>query len=105
MFNPRRCPLKKLAFAFALATIAASAADWTGYIVDQSCASKKAMWGNEACAKKCVAKGDKAVFVTEDGKIFNIPDQDKIKDVAGKKVTITGKMDGDKISVDSVKSE
>ena len=97
--------MKKLAFAFALATIAASAADWTGYIVDQSCASKKAMWGNEACAKKCVAKGDKAVFVTEDGKIFNIPDQDKIKDVAGKKVTITGKMDGDKISVDSVKSE
>jgi hypothetical protein len=52
-----------------------------------------------------VAKGDKPVFVTEDGKIFNIPDQDKIKDVAGKKVTITGKMDGDKISVDSVKSE
>jgi len=97
--------LKKLVFAFALATIAASAADWTGYIVDQSCASKKAMWGNEACATRCMGRGDKAVFVTEDGKIYNIPDQDKIKSVAGKKVTITGKMDGDKIAVDSVKAE
>ena len=97
--------MKKLVFAFGLATIAASAANWTGYVIDQSCASKKAMWGNEACAKKCMEKGGKAVFVTEDGKIYNIPDQDKIKDVTGKKVTITGKMDGDTISVDSVKSE
>lgn len=97
--------MKKFAFAFALATISASAADWTGYIVDQSCASKKAMLGNEACAKRCMDRGDKAVFVTEDGKVFNIPDQDKVKSVAGKKVTITGKLDGDKIAVDSVKAE
>jgi len=96
--------LKKFAFVFALATISASAADWTGYVVDSSCAGKKAMWGNEACAKKCISGGAKAVFVTEDGKIYQVTDQDKIKDVAGKKVTISGKMDGDTIAVDSVKS-
>ncbi len=62
------------------------------------------MWGNEACAKSCMGNGEKAVFVTEDGKIYNIPAQDKVKDVAGKKVTITGKMDGDSIDVESVKA-
>ena len=97
--------MKKFAFVFALATISASAADWTGYVVDQSCASKKAMWGNEACAKRCMGRGDKAVFVTEDGKVYTIPDQDKVKDVAGKKVTLSGKMTGDSIAVDSVKAE
>jgi hypothetical protein len=96
--------MKKLAVLFALTTISAMAAEWTGYIIDTSCASKKEMWGNEACAKRCMGRGDKAVFVTEDGKIYNIPAQDKVKDVAGKKVTITGKMDGDSIDVESAKA-
>jgi len=80
------------------------AADWTGYIVDKSCSGKKAMWGNEACAKSCIKRGDPAVFVTEDGKVFQIKEQDKVMDVAGKKVTLSGTMAGDTISVDSVKA-
>lgn len=96
--------MKKLALVFALATFSAAAADWTGYVMDQSCASKKEMQGNEACAKRCMGRGDKAVLVTEDGKIYQITEQDKVKDVAGKKVTVTGKMDGDTISVESVKT-
>ncbi len=80
------------------------AADWTGYIVDKSCAGKKAMWGNEQCAQSCMKRGDPAVFVTEDGKIYQVAEQDKVKEMAGKKVTITGKMTGDSISVDSVKA-
>ena len=79
------------------------AADWTGYIVDKSCASKKGMWGDEACAKRCIGRGDPAVFVTEDGKIYQIAEQAKVKDVAGKKVTITGTMKEDTISVTDVK--
>jgi hypothetical protein len=94
--------VKKLALAFALASISAMAADWTGYIVDKSCADKKAMWGNEKCAASCIKKGAPAVFVTEDGKIFQV-DQDKVVAHAGHKVTITGTMDGDTIKVDSVK--
>jgi hypothetical protein len=96
--------LKKLLAVFALVASCGLAADWTGYIVDKSCASKKAMWGNEACAQSCIKRGDPAVFVTADGKIYQIAEQDKVKDVAGKKVTITGKMDGDKISVESVRA-
>jgi len=96
--------LKKLLIVGALASISAMAADWTGYIVDKNCASKKEMLGNEACAQSCIKRGAPAVFVTEEGKIFAITEQDKVKDVAGKKVTLTGTMKGDTISVESVKA-
>ncbi|HEV2448646.1 MAG TPA: DUF5818 domain-containing protein [Candidatus Sulfopaludibacter sp.] len=96
--------MKKLFLIGALASISAMAADWTGYIIDKNCASKKEMWGNEACAQSCIKRGAAAVLVTEDGKVYAIADQDKVKDVAGKKVTINGTMKGDSISVDSVKA-
>jgi len=43
------------------------------------------------------------VLVTEEGKIYKIAEQDKVAAHAGHKVTITGKVDGETISVDSVK--
>jgi hypothetical protein len=95
--------MKKLAVVFGLAAISAIAAEWTGYIVDKNCSGKKGMWENEACAQKCLKNGAPAVFVTEDGKVYSLPDQDKVKDHAGHKVTISGTMDGDSIKVDSVK--
>ena len=95
--------MKKLLVVFALAGMSAMAADWTGYIIDKSCASKKEMWGNEACAKNCMKRGDPAVFVTEDGTIYQVSNQDKVKDHAGQKVTISGKVDGTTITVESVK--
>jgi len=61
------------------------------------------MWSNEACAKRCIGRGDPAVFVTEDGKVYQIANQDKVKDHAGHKVTLTGKMDKETITVDDVK--
>lgn len=94
--------MKRLLPVFALAAMSALAANWTGYIIDKNCASKKEMWGNEACAQSCIKRGAPAVFVTEDGKIYQV-DQAKVKDVAGKKVTLTGTMKGDTIAVDSVK--
>jgi len=80
------------------------AADFTGYIVDKSCAGKKAMWTNEACAKSCMKRGDPAVFVTEEGKVYTVAEQDKVKDFAGKKVTLSGTAKEDTINVDSVKA-
>jgi len=95
--------VKKLLPYLILTAMTAMAADWTGYIIDKNCASKKGMWGNEACAKKCMGGGAPAVLVTEDGTIYNIANQDKVKDQAGKKVTVTGKMDGNTITVQDVK--
>lgn len=94
--------MKKLLAVFALCAASGVAADWTGYIIDKSCASKKDMWGDEACAKRCIGRGSPAVLVTEDGKIYNVANQDKVKESAGKKVTVTGKIDGDTITVESV---
>jgi hypothetical protein len=96
--------MKKLVVVFGLATLSAMAADVTGYIVDKNCASKKEMLGDEACTKRCIGRGAPAVLATEDGKIYSISNQDKVKDVAGKKVTVTGKIDGESITVESVKT-
>ena len=95
--------MKKLLVVFGFVAISAMAADVTGFIMDKKCSSNKAMVGNEACAKRCIGGGAEAVLATEDGKIYAISNQDKVKDSAGKKVTLTGKVEGDSITVDSVK--
>jgi hypothetical protein len=76
-----------------------------GYIVDQSCAKKgKGMWNNAECVARCVRDGDKIVLVTEDGKIFQISNQDKVSpDSYGQVVTLMGKTDGDSITVDATR--
>jgi hypothetical protein len=76
-----------------------------GYIVDQSCAGQKAMWDDAACTARCVKGSIKLVLVTEDGTVYKIANQDKVKSETyyGKKVTVSGKMEGDSITVDSVK--
>ena len=84
--------MKKLLFVFGVATISAFAADVTGYVVDNSCAKNKAMWTNSACVEKCAGKGQALVLVTEEGKIYQVTDQAKIKAHGGHKVTVTGKV-------------
>jgi hypothetical protein len=94
--------MKRLLAVFALCATSAMAADVTGYIIDKNCSTKKAMYGNEECAKTCMGKGAPAVIATDDGKVYAISNQDKVKEMAGKKVTVSGKMDGDSITVDTI---
>lgn len=97
--------MKKSLTVLALAatfSLGAMAADFNGYIIDQSCAGKAAMRGNVDCANKCIKGGSPAVLVTEDGKIYKIADQAKVVDLAGKKVTLTGKLKDDTITVAKV---
>jgi hypothetical protein len=100
--------MKKVLAVFAFVAMSAMAADWTGYIVDQACATKQgakaASDDHAACAAKCMkAPGATAVLMTADGKIYKVAEQDKVAAHVGHKVTITGKMTDDTISVDSVK--
>ena len=76
----------------------------TGYIVDQRCAARgKGMWSNTACVEKCVRDGDKIVLVTEEGKVYQISNQDKIPaENYGQIVTVAGKVDGETITVAAV---
>jgi len=84
---------------------AAPAGGLSGYIVDLSCAKRgKGMWANAQCVAQCIRDGDKAVLVTEDGKIFQIANQDKITPESyGQVVTLTGKTEGETITVESLK--
>lgn len=95
--------MKKTLVVFAFAALSAMAAEYSGYIMDTNCASKPAMKGNEACAARCIKGGSPAVLVTDEGKVYKIAEQDKVTSHAGKKVTITGKLEGETLSVDSVK--
>jgi hypothetical protein len=84
-------------------SFSALAADVSGYIIDKSCAGTPGMRGNVACAERCIKRGDPAVLVTDEGKIYKFSDQAKVVEHAGQKVTVTGKVDGDTITVESVK--
>jgi uncharacterized protein DUF5818 len=98
--------MKKAILAFALVaglSSVAMAAEFKGYIIDQKCSAKAGMRGNVDCATACMKGGSPAVLVTEAGKIYKLDDQAKVVPLAGKQVTVTGKMTGDTITVASVK--
>lgn len=95
--------MKKLMILAALAAGSAMAAEWTGYIIDEACSGKKEMLGNVSCAQSCIKRGSPAVLVTDDGAVVKIADQDKVKEYAGKKVTISGELADGAIKVTSVK--
>jgi hypothetical protein len=77
----------------------------TGYIVDLMCAKRgKGMWTNVQCIERCLRDGDKLVLVTEEGKVYQISNQDKITpETYGQVVTLMGKTEGESITVDSIK--
>ncbi|MGD0299469.1 MAG: hypothetical protein ABSE86_20390 [Bryobacteraceae bacterium] len=100
----------------ALACTAAFAGEMTGYISDEKCAvsgakaKTAAEWIDpaqfEGCAKRCVKAGSAAVFVTEDNKILKV-DAASVEKVAphiGHKVTVTGKVEGGVLKIDSISS-
>jgi hypothetical protein len=98
----------------ALASMTAFAAEYTGYLSDEKCAMSGAKaktaaeWikpaAFENCVKSCVKSGEAVVFVTEDNKILKIDAAsiDKVTPVIGHKVKITGKVDGGKVTVESI---
>jgi hypothetical protein len=100
--------MKKLLATFALSAIgsmSAFAGEWTGYIADSKCKHVDGTEAHVACTEKCIKGGADAVFVTADNKVLKI-DKDSMEKVTphyGHKVTVTGKVDGDTLKVDSIK--
>ena len=101
----------------ALASMTMFAGQMTGYISDEKCAvsgakaKTAAEWIDpaqfEGCAKRCVKAGSPAVFVTEDNKILKIDaaSVEKVTPHIGHKVTVTGKVEGGVLKIDSISSE
>lgn len=90
--------------AAALFAMSAFADTWEGTISDAKCgaahadASEKSM----KCVQGCVKGGQAPVFVVGE-KVLKIKNPEKVMDHLGHKVTITGKLEGDTVTVDSVK--
>ena len=74
----------------------------TGFLADAKCASagKGAAAAHSGCAQKCVQGGEDVVLVTAEGKVYKIKNQEKVKNHAGAKATLQGKVDGDTIEVE-----
>lgn len=99
--------MKKTLAVFAIFAAVGLAEDVTGFIGDSMCGAKHkgATAADAKCASGCIKKGDKAVLVTSDGKVYKIDDasQAKVAKFVGKTATLSGNVSGDTISVDSVK--
>jgi hypothetical protein len=78
---------------------------WDGWISDSKCGAKGANASHEACAKKCIAAGEKPVFVTDQGqKVVQVANPDALQDHIGHHVQVTGTMTADgSLHVDKVK--
>ena len=100
--------MKKVLATFALLAIgslSAFAGEWTGYIGDSKCKHTDGTEKSIACTQSCIKRGGEAVFVTSDDKVLKI-DKASIEKVTphfGHKVTVTGNVTGDTISVDTIK--
>jgi len=76
----------------------------TGYVVDQSCAGRRAMWQNADCIETCIRGGDRPVVVTEDGRVYQVSNLGKLTAALyGKQISMTGKTDGEVMVIDSLK--
>lgn len=99
------------AIVFAAAPLATAAEKtWDGVISDARCNGKhaKAEHGSQSdsdrdCVTKCVAGGQKYVFVAG-GKTYQIANQDfaDLKAHGGHKVALTGEMKGEAITVSKI---
>jgi hypothetical protein len=95
-------------------SVSGSAAELTGYISDESCAtsgasaSKATDWIKpdrfESCVKKCVKEGSKMIFLTEDNKILKFDASSSAKAVAhmGRRVKVTGTATDGVLKVDAI---
>lgn len=94
-----------VAVALVLLPAASAMADsWTGWITDSHCGAKGARAGHEACAKKCVHGGSTYVFYNNaDQKIYKVSDQKMAEEALGHEVVVTGTLDNDTITVQSIK--
>jgi|HubBroStandDraft_3_1064219.scaffolds.fasta_scaffold172070_1 hypothetical protein len=85
------------------AKAASTAGSWNGWITDASCGARGANAAHKACAEKCAKDGSKLVlYNTGDQKIYRLDKQDVAKQHVGEEVTVTGKVDGNTIAVDSI---
>jgi hypothetical protein len=91
-------------FAYAADAVEGS---WTGFVTDTACGAKGANADHAACAAKCVKdKGAKyALYTPTDKQVWVLSNQEEAAKMAGKEVTVTGKADTEKKSIEVASME
>lgn len=89
-------------FVLSFAALSAFGESMTGYISDSKCGLKGANDEHADCSVKCVKGGATPVFVA-DGKVYKISDTSMVEKHVGHKVTVDGTVEGDTITLKSVK--
>ncbi len=102
--------MKKLFVSVSLGSmmaVAAFGATWSGTISDSMCGAKHvdASEKSQKCVETCVKEHGAAPVLVVGDKIYKFSDDSKDKVMAhlGHKVTVSGKLTGDTITVKSVK--
>src|SRR5512143_588466 len=80
---------------------------WTGFITDTQCGAKGAKAGHADCAAKCVKEhGAKyALYTAADQKVWVLSNQADAAKMAGKEVTVKGKADKEKMTIEVASME
>lgn len=92
--------MKRLLAILAVSGVAALAAGQsvkpvTGWISDSHCGAAH-MGSGAACVKKCIAGGEKPVFVDDEKKqVWAIDNPDSVANYYGEHISVTGKTDED----------
>ena len=76
----------------------------SGFVSDSQCGASHTSPSDSAtkCVKGCLKRGGEAVLVS-DGKVYHLKGKtDAVRELAGQNVTITGSLDGDTLTVESV---
>ena len=90
-----------------LFAVSALAETLSGTISDANCGAKHAAASasDAACVKSCLKRGAEPVFVS-DGKVYKVAadTREKVMPLAGMKVTIDGKIEGDTVTIASAQA-
>lgn len=79
------------------------AAEWTGWITDESCGAKGANRAHKECAEKCHRGGARLVFFDNaEGKVYRLDDQGAAEANLGHEVRVHGEAAGNAIQVESI---
>jgi hypothetical protein len=87
--------------ALSLIASSAFAAELTGVF---TCSKCKHTGTSGGCAKQCIKEGVAPIFVSDDGTTYKISNPEKVGDAIQAKVTVTGSVDKDTLTIESVKS-
>lgn len=100
--------MKKLLIATgvtaAFLALSLMAGEWTGHISDAKCGAAHSDHSEKSinCVRACVKGGQKPVFVTEDKKVLQIANPDKVMNHLGHQVKVTGNLDGETLTIESL---